>query len=135
MAALFHISGLRPYKPYEISIYPKYVDRIGRPLTLMVYSSQTAPSVAPELNVTEINHSYIKLHWDEIPLEQRNGIIQGYTISFWHERDRIKVITTEKTSVVVRDLQPLTKYYALVTVHTMGGSLNGSVVTLATGKI
>uniref|UniRef100_A0A671N7R9 Granulocyte colony-stimulating factor receptor-like n=1 Tax=Sinocyclocheilus anshuiensis TaxID=1608454 RepID=A0A671N7R9_9TELE len=129
------VTGLRPYKPYEISIYPKYVDRIGRPLTLMAYSSQKAPSVAPELNVTEISHSYIKLHWDEIPLEQRNGIIQGYTISFWHERDRIKVITTEKTSVVVRDLQPLTKYYALVTVNTMGGSLNGSVVTLATGKI
>uniref|UniRef100_A0A672KM45 Granulocyte colony-stimulating factor receptor-like n=1 Tax=Sinocyclocheilus grahami TaxID=75366 RepID=A0A672KM45_SINGR len=35
------VTGLRPYKPYEISIYPKYVDRIGRPLTLMVYSSQT----------------------------------------------------------------------------------------------
>uniref|UniRef100_A0A8C1B136 Colony stimulating factor 3 receptor n=1 Tax=Cyprinus carpio carpio TaxID=630221 RepID=A0A8C1B136_CYPCA len=129
------VTGLRPYEPYEISIYPKYVDGIGHPQTLMAYSSQKAPSVAPYLNVTEISHSYIKLHWDEIPLEQRNGIIQGYTVFVWHERDKIKVIKTEQTSVEVKDLQPLTKYYALVTVHTMGGSLNGSVVTLATGKI
>ncbi|XP_052473537.1 granulocyte colony-stimulating factor receptor isoform X4 [Carassius gibelio] len=129
------VTGLRPYKPYEISIYPKYVDGIGHPQTLMAYSSQKAPSVAPYLNVTEISHSYIKLHWDEIPLEQRNGIIQGYTIFFWNERDKIKVITTEQTSIEVRDLQPLTTYHALLTVHTMGGSLNGSFVTLATGKI
>ncbi len=36
---------------------------------------------------------------------------------------------------MVRDLQPLTKYEVLLTVHTMGGSLNGSVVALATGNI
>uniref|UniRef100_A0A8C1B0N6 Colony stimulating factor 3 receptor n=1 Tax=Cyprinus carpio carpio TaxID=630221 RepID=A0A8C1B0N6_CYPCA len=49
------VTGLRPYEPYEISIYPKYVDGIGHPQTLMAYSSQKAPSVAPYLNVTEIN--------------------------------------------------------------------------------
>ncbi len=46
-----------------------------------------------------------------------------------------QVIKTKETSIVVRDLQPLTKYEVLLTVHTMGGSLNGSVVALATGQI
>ncbi len=40
MAILFQISGLSPYKPYEISIYPKYDKGIGNPHTLVVYSSQ-----------------------------------------------------------------------------------------------
>ncbi len=138
-------------------------------LTLTFSCIISAPSVAPQLNVMEISHSYVKLHWDEIPLEQRNGIIQGYTVYFWNETNNIEgiqrfklitdfwmedfyfiiiiaiinrnvsilsqVIKTEETSIVVRDLQPLTKYEALLTVHTMGGSLNGSVVALATGHI
>lgn len=129
------LTGLRPYKPYEMSIYPKYDKGIGSPHTLVAYSSQKAPSVAPKLNVMEISHSYVKLHWDEIPLEQRNGIIQRYTIYFWNETNNIEVIKTEETSVVVRDLQPLTKYEALLSVHTVGGSINGSVVALTTGPI
>ncbi len=128
--------------------------------------------MAPELNVMEISHSYVKLHWDEIPLQQRNGIIQGYTVYVQNETNNIEgirgfnidnifldgskkkkiciiimviinhnvyilsqVIKTKETSIVVRDLQPLTKYEVLLTVHTMGGSLNGSVVALATGQI
>uniref|UniRef100_A0A672MW84 Granulocyte colony-stimulating factor receptor-like n=1 Tax=Sinocyclocheilus grahami TaxID=75366 RepID=A0A672MW84_SINGR len=129
------VTGLKPYKPYEMSIYPKYDKGIGIPHTLVAYSSQKAPSVAPVLHFMEIRHSYVKLHWDEIPLEQRNGIIQGYTVYFWNEMNNIKVIKTEETSVVVRDLQPHTKYEALLTVHTRGGSLNGSVVALATGHM
>ncbi|XP_056107607.1 granulocyte colony-stimulating factor receptor [Rhinichthys klamathensis goyatoka] len=129
------VTGLRPYKPYEISVFPKYADGVGRPLTVMAYSSERAPSEAPNLEVVEIHHSQVKLHWDEIPLEQRNGIIQGYTIYFWDDSNDTQVIHTEKTNVVVENLQPLTKYHALVSVLTMGGSLNGSVENLTTGHI
>ncbi len=48
--------------------------------------------MAPELNVMEISHSYVKLHWDEIPLQQRNGIIQGYTVYFQNETNNIEGI-------------------------------------------
>ncbi|KAI2655740.1 Granulocyte colony-stimulating factor receptor [Labeo rohita] len=78
------------YKPYNISIYPKYNDWIGCPLTFTAYSSQKAPEVAPELNVTDISHSRAKLNWNEIPLKQRNGIIHRYTVFFWHEANYIR---------------------------------------------
>ncbi|KAK2903449.1 hypothetical protein Q8A67_008162 [Cirrhinus molitorella] len=131
------VTGLTPYMPYNMSIYPKYDDWIGRPLTFTAYSSEKAPSVAPMLNVTKISHSYVKLKWNEIPLGQRNGIIQGYTVFVWDERNDIKVLMTSanETSVVVRDLQPFTTYNALMTVHTMGGSLNGSLRSFTTGNI
>ncbi|KAK7147955.1 hypothetical protein R3I94_010471 [Phoxinus phoxinus] len=129
------LTGLRPYKPYEISVFPKYADGVGRPLTVMAYSSERAPSKAPKLEVEEIHHSQVKLRWDEVPFEQRNGIIQGYTIYFWGDSNDTQVINTEKTNVVVGNLQPLTKYHALVSVLTMAGSLNGSVENLTTGRI
>ncbi|XP_067255545.1 granulocyte colony-stimulating factor receptor [Chanodichthys erythropterus] len=129
------VTGLKDFSPYEISIYPKYVDGVGRPLTLMAYSRQKAPSAAPELKVVDIRYSQVKLCWDEIPLNETNGIIQGYTIYFWNDTDNVQVIWTEATSYVVKDLQPLTKYYTFVAVHTMGGSSNGSVQSLTTGRI
>ncbi|XP_077062198.1 granulocyte colony-stimulating factor receptor isoform X2 [Siphateles boraxobius] len=129
------VTGLRPYKPYEISVFPKYADGVGRPVTVMAYSRERAPSEAPKLEVVEIHHSQVKLRWDEIPLEQRNGIIRGYTIYFWDDSNFTQVIETEKTNVVVENLQPLTKYHALVSIITMGGSLNGSVENLTTGHI
>jgi len=52
----------------------------------------TAPSEAPKLEVVEIRHSRVKLHWDGIPLEQRNGIIQGYTIYFWDDSNETQGI-------------------------------------------
>lgn len=128
----------------------------------------TAPSAAPELKVVDIRYSQVKLRWDEIPLNETNGIIQGYTIYFWNDTDNVQgiqgfkevdsrfldgsrffnsyfinhnvsilfqVIWTEATSYVVKDLQPLTKYSTFVAVHTMGGSSNGSVQSLTTGRI
>ncbi|XP_043116635.1 granulocyte colony-stimulating factor receptor [Puntigrus tetrazona] len=128
------ITGLSPYEPYEMSIYPKYDKGIGSPHTLVAYSRQKAPESAPKLKVVFIN-SFVKLHWDEILLKDRNGIIRGYTVYIWNDMKNIKVIKTEETSIVLKDLQPVTNYEALLTVHTMGGSFNGSVVPLVTGHI
>ncbi|XP_067305479.1 granulocyte colony-stimulating factor receptor [Pseudorasbora parva] len=127
------ITGLSPYMPYNISVYPKYEDGIGSPLTLMAYSSQKAPSVAPNLTFVDIRHSEVELGWDEIPLEQRNGIIQGYTIYIWSDRGDLQEINTEMTNILVENLKPLTVYYTFICVHTMGGSTNGTIQHRSTG--
>lgn len=129
------VTGLEPFKPYEISIYPKYMDGIGRSRTVMVYTSEKAPSVAPTLNFEKLDSSNVQLVWDEIPLEQRNGIIQGYTIFIWDEKHNIQILKTKKTNVLMKHIQPFSTYHALISVHTLGGSLNGSVVTLTTEQI
>ncbi|XP_057195732.1 granulocyte colony-stimulating factor receptor [Triplophysa rosa] len=129
------VTGFEPYMPYEISIYPKYLDGIGHSLTVIAYSKEKAPSVAPELMFGENHHStYVHLLWDEIPLKQRNGIIRGYTIYVWDERHNIQILRTKTTDILVRHLQPRSRYNALISVHTLGGSLNGSVVIFKTGQ-
>uniref|UniRef100_A0A3P8WSD4 Colony stimulating factor 3 receptor n=1 Tax=Cynoglossus semilaevis TaxID=244447 RepID=A0A3P8WSD4_CYNSE len=78
------IAGAEPYKPYGISVYPRFKDGIGFPQTLKAYSRQKAPLVVPKINIKKWR-SQVKLSWEEIPLEQRNGIIQNYKVFYWEE--------------------------------------------------
>ncbi|XP_064801479.1 granulocyte colony-stimulating factor receptor isoform X2 [Oncorhynchus masou masou] len=126
--------SIEPYNPYRISVYPKYKDGIGLPQTVEAYSRQKAPSAAPDLRVREILHSRIELTWEEIPLCQRNGIVQSYQIFYWDEQGNTKVVTAEleKRRVVLQELDRSSLYKAFIMVSTGGGSLNGSEVTLKT---
>ncbi|KAL4657560.1 granulocyte colony-stimulating factor receptor [Arapaima gigas] len=127
-------SGIEPYTPYRISVYSMYHNGIGLPQTVEGYSKQKAPSAAPLLQVGEVGHTHIKLTWDETPLEQRNGIIQSYTVYFWNEKNETEVVSIKPTErhVVLRNLKPFSKYKALIQLNTGGGSLNGTIVTLKT---
>uniref|UniRef100_A0AAY4D6H2 Uncharacterized protein n=1 Tax=Denticeps clupeoides TaxID=299321 RepID=A0AAY4D6H2_9TELE len=130
--------GIEPYKPYEILLYTKYGKEIGSPHTDLAYSKQKAPSTAPTLIFREIWHSHAELFWNEIPLEQRNGIVRSYRIFYWEEQDgKVKVIESDqkKRRVVLRDLKPQAVYRAFIMVRTDGGSINGSFVTLQAGSV
>ncbi|XP_041759596.2 granulocyte colony-stimulating factor receptor [Coregonus clupeaformis] len=126
--------SIEPYKPYGISVYPRYKEGIGLPQTIEAYSRQKAPSAAPNLRVRETLYSRIELTWEEIPLCQRNGIVQSYQIFYWDEQGNTKVVTAEleKRRVVLEELNPSSSYKAFIMVSTGGGSLNGSEVTLKT---
>ncbi|KAL2084935.1 hypothetical protein ACEWY4_020453 [Coilia grayii] len=126
--------GFEPYTPYEISVYPKYAEGVGLPLTQVAYTRQGAPSVAPLPNL--IWKSRAELTWDEIPMTERNGIIQSYQIFYWDEHGQtndIKVLARERR-VILKDLKPLTTYQAFIMVSTCNGSRNGTIVTLNTGS-
>ncbi|XP_073782889.1 uncharacterized protein [Danio rerio] len=84
--ASFHSNPARVLEPCSSSYL-----QLGESLllTLSGHPEQT-PSKTPELNYEDISHSHLKFHWDEIPLQKRNGIIQGYTVYFWHKMNDIK---------------------------------------------
>ncbi|XP_072534919.1 granulocyte colony-stimulating factor receptor [Salminus brasiliensis] len=131
------VPGLEPYKPYEFSVYPKYKDGIGQPCTVMAYTKQKAPSESPKLNFGEIRPSYVELFWDEIPLQKRNGIITGYTVFYCDEKNNTGVAEAKVKErwVVLKDLNPHSIYNIHLMASTIGGSLNGSVVTVKTPSI
>ncbi|KPP68922.1 hypothetical protein Z043_112356, partial [Scleropages formosus] len=94
----------------------------------------TAPSAAPLLQVEEVGYTHVKLTWDEIPPDQRNGIIQSYTVYYWNAENKVEgvSITPTERQVILKDLMPFSMYKALLQVNTGGGSLNGTIVTLKT---
>ncbi|XP_029360223.1 granulocyte colony-stimulating factor receptor isoform X2 [Echeneis naucrates] len=127
----FIITGsFEPYKPYGISVYPRFKDGIGLPQTVNAYTSQKAPSMVPKIQIKKTQQSNIELTWDEIPLYQRNGIIQGYKVYYWNEKGPINVVNVnpKERSVILKDLKTASLYEALMMVSTCGGSLNGSTI-------
>ncbi|KAI5614156.1 granulocyte colony-stimulating factor receptor, partial [Silurus asotus] len=128
-------SGLEPYMPYEFSVYPKYGGGIGRPYSSVAYTKQKAPSTSPKLDTGQITPTFIELHWDEIPLEQRNGIITGYKIFYRDEKNNAGDTESTIRHVVLKDLYPSTVYEIFLMTSTNGGSVNGSTVKVKTASI
>ncbi|XP_068426122.1 granulocyte colony-stimulating factor receptor isoform X2 [Clinocottus analis] len=128
---LLVITGsFEPYKPYGISVYPRFKDGIGLPQTVNAYSRQKAPSMVPKLQIKKIWKSHVELTWDEIPLNQRNGIIQNYKVFYRDHKGPINVVNAdlEERRVVLKDLNTASLYEAFMMVSTFGGSLNGSTI-------
>ncbi|KAM6994990.1 granulocyte colony-stimulating factor receptor isoform 2-T2 [Tautogolabrus adspersus] len=126
--------SFEPYKPYGISVYPRFKDGIGLPQTVNAYSRQKAPSMVPKIKIKKTWQSQIELIWEEIPLDQRNGIIKNYKVFFWNEKGPINVAHANPTErrVVLTDLDSVSLYEAFMMVSTFGGSRNGSTINFET---
>ncbi|XP_020489152.1 granulocyte colony-stimulating factor receptor isoform X1 [Labrus bergylta] len=126
--------SFEPYKPYGISVYPRFKDGIGLPQTVNAYSRQKAPSMVPKITIKKTWQSQIELIWDEIPLDQRNGIIKNYKVFFWNAKGPINVAHADPTErrVVLTDLDSVSLYEAFMMVSTFGGSRNGSTINFET---
>uniref|UniRef100_A0A1A7YXE4 Colony stimulating factor 3 receptor (Granulocyte) n=1 Tax=Iconisemion striatum TaxID=60296 RepID=A0A1A7YXE4_9TELE len=122
--------SFEPYKPYRISVYPRFKDGIGPPQTVDAFLQQKAPDVVPKMKIKGIWKSFFELYWDEIPLEQRNGIIKDYKVFYWEDKGRVKAVTVDpkERKVTLRDLNTGTLCEAFMMVSTFGGSLNGSTI-------
>ncbi|KAM7383147.1 hypothetical protein PAMP_002829 [Pampus punctatissimus] len=122
--------SFEPYKPYGISVYPRFKDGIGLPQTVNAYSRQKVPSVVPKLRIKKTWQSYIELTWDEIPLDQRNGFIQNYKVIYWDDKGPINVVNADldERKVILRDLNKLSLYEAFLMVSTLNGNRNGSTI-------
>ncbi|KAG7283313.1 hypothetical protein CRUP_000839 [Coryphaenoides rupestris] len=126
-----------PYQPYKVSVYPRFKYAIGHPKTATAYSRQKAPSLVPDLKVKFSWGSYVELTWEELPLQERNGIITGYQLFYWDNPEHITVVThsADNRRVLLRGLSKVTSYRVLLAASTDGGTNNGSVIifkTLAT---
>ncbi|XP_053183920.1 granulocyte colony-stimulating factor receptor [Scomber japonicus] len=122
--------SFEPYKPYGISVYPRFKDGIGLPQTVNAYSRQKAPSVVPKMRIKNTWKSHIELTWDEIPLDHRNGIIQSYKVIYWDKKGLVNVVNAdlEERRVILKDLNIMSVYEAFLMVSTLSGSRNGSTI-------
>lgn len=130
-SSLVITGSFEPYKPYGISVYPRFKDGIGLPQTVNAYLRQKAPLEVPKILPNKTWKSHIELTWDEIPLDKRNGIIQNYTIFYWDEKGPIHIVNADpdERKVILKDLSTVSLYKAFMMVSTSGGSLNGSTIT------
>uniref|UniRef100_A0A3B4YYQ3 Interleukin-6 receptor subunit beta-like n=1 Tax=Stegastes partitus TaxID=144197 RepID=A0A3B4YYQ3_9TELE len=129
-SSLVITGSFEPYKPYGISVYPRFKDGIGLPQTANAYLRQKAPSMVPKLQIKRTWNSHVELTWEEIPLDWRNGFIQKYKIFYWNEKGPINIVDAgpEERMVILEHINTVSLYEAFMMVSTSGGSLNGSTI-------
>lgn len=131
----FIISGsIEPYKPYGIAVHPRFNNGIGRPQTANAFSRQKAPSMVPKLRIEKSWYLDVELVWDEIPLDEVNGIIKGYTVYYWEENGSVQEVhaNPDERRVHLTDLNPHLVYEAFLVASTFGGSQNGTTIHFKT---
>ncbi|XP_078355113.1 protein sidekick-1-like isoform X16 [Oculina patagonica] len=78
------LTGLREYVNYSITVLASTVKGDGPASSpIIVITDQDKPDGAPQnVRVQNSSSTSILIMWDEVPADQHNGIITGYTINY-----------------------------------------------------
>ncbi|KAL6097387.1 il6st [Pungitius sinensis] len=119
---------LEKFVCYNVSVYPIYSGRVGKPATKAAYLEQGAPSKAPDVGLKgKPGHNEAELVWSKVPQRSLRGFITNYTI-FYKSGTEIWEITVpaNTTSYTLKSLRRNTTYDTWIIASTIGGSANGS---------
>ena len=95
---------------------------------------------APPANVKGINSSStsILVQWDELPENDRNGIIKGYNVTYKNltsEVEKTQTVDAPTRQVNLTGLNEFTKYDITVSAFTVkGGGPPSSAITVTTDE-
>uniref|UniRef100_A0AAQ4NQM3 Interleukin 6 signal transducer n=1 Tax=Gasterosteus aculeatus aculeatus TaxID=481459 RepID=A0AAQ4NQM3_GASAC len=126
---------LEKFVCYNVSVYPIYSGRAGKPATRTVYLEQGAPLEAPAVRLKgKPGHNEAELVWNEIPQRSLRGFITNYTIFYSSGADAHQITVPAKTtSYTLKSLERNTKYDTCIKASTINGSTissNHSFTTL-----
>ncbi|XP_068430392.1 interleukin-6 receptor subunit beta [Clinocottus analis] len=127
--------NLEKFVCYNVSVYPIYSGRTGKPASTAAFLEQGAPLEAPTLRLNgKPGHNEAELVWKELPERSRRGFITNYTIFYagGNKTDNITV-TADTTSYILKSLKRNTKYDSWIIASTINGStssFNHSFITL-----
>ncbi|XP_031731602.1 interleukin-6 receptor subunit beta [Anarrhichthys ocellatus] len=116
--------NLEKFVCYNVSVYPIYSGRTGKPASTAAYLQQGAPSEAPAVRLNgKPGHNKAELVWKELPQSSRQGFITNYTI-FYTSGTKTHAITmpADTTSYTLTSLTGDTKYDTWIKVSTINGS-------------
>ena len=103
--------------------------------TLCLSHMQTAPSGAP-LNVTGVFNDFMSLiiTWNEPPLEDQNGIVRGYNVTYLRTDSTGRVVRESTTNlmILINGLEPLTNYTVMVAAFTNDMGPDSQPITVRT---
>ncbi|KAI3421310.1 hypothetical protein GPALN_014929 [Globodera pallida] len=124
----YQLSGLRPFSLYQFRILSR--NRVGQSRPGDVVNATTfegVPSVAPALRAKLNAQGGIEVHWDQLELDQANGLIVAYKVRLRADDGELlerEVSSSEARTVVnfpSTTLRPYTKYAVTVSAGTVVG--------------
>ncbi|KAM8871474.1 interleukin-6 receptor subunit beta isoform 2-T3 [Synchiropus picturatus] len=129
---------LEPFVCYNISVYPIYGFRTGRPVMVQAYLEQGVPQEGSAVELKgQPGRNEAHLVWTEIPPEKRRGFITNYTVIYSTESgSEIHNITVpgNVTSYTLKSLVGNTKYNVKIRASNVKGSVDGINYSFTTLK-
>ncbi|KAJ8261165.1 hypothetical protein COCON_G00168880 [Conger conger] len=127
--------ALEKYKRYNVSVYPVYNWKPGTPLSTAAYVEQGAPTEKPEVTLSNIGKTDVKLEWTAPPEDKLCGFVTKYTVIYRTGNvEKSIVLPPSALSYNLKELYSSSSYKVSVTVSTVAGSLNSHESTFSTLK-
>ncbi|KAI5693336.1 hypothetical protein M8J75_013991 [Diaphorina citri] len=122
------IPGLTPYTKYAIVV--RGYNSVGKgPFSepFIARTNEGVPSLPPEnIACSSVTSTTLKITWETVPNEARNGIIQGYKVVYypaedWYESLESDTKVTSSLSASLQGLGKFTNYSIQVMAFTQAG--------------
>ncbi|XP_070600946.1 granulocyte colony-stimulating factor receptor-like isoform X2 [Erythrolamprus reginae] len=127
--------AIEPGHLYAVKVFGLLDGRLGAFGSAEAYSKQIAPLRAPALYPTQVWKSWVELQWERLPLEERGGEIQNYTLYYKEEKKddyRDVVLDSSVHRYVIKGLTPGSTMRVYMVTANEGGSTRGSVLSIRT---
>ncbi|XP_070599441.1 interleukin-6 receptor subunit beta [Erythrolamprus reginae] len=127
---------IKPYKCYIVTVYPLYIDGQGEGESTQVYLKQDVPAVGPTVRTKKLGKFEAILEWEPLSVEEQNGFIKNYTISYKTETGDVRVVPVDpsKREYLLSSLLSNTLYIVYMTAYTESGGTSGSQFTFSTNR-
>ncbi|XP_058268553.1 interleukin-6 receptor subunit beta [Hemibagrus wyckioides] len=132
---------LKPFKRYNISVFPLYRVRgssyihPGTQVMVQAYLQQGPPLKGPIVNVTATGKTSAQLNWKEIPIDDQRGFLINYTIFYkTGKSEKYFVVPSNTYSYKLTGLASDSHYVVHILVSNQKGSVKGSDSSFYTKK-
>uniref|UniRef100_J3RZS9 Interleukin-6 receptor subunit beta n=1 Tax=Crotalus adamanteus TaxID=8729 RepID=J3RZS9_CROAD len=127
---------VKPYKCYIITVYPLYIGGQGEGESTQAYLQQDVPATGPTVRTKKLGKFEAILEWEPLSVEEQNGFIKNYTISYRtvNGDERVVAVDPSKTEYLLSSLLSNTLYVVHMTAYTESGGTAGPQFTFSTNR-
>ncbi|EGV96937.1 interleukin-6 receptor subunit beta isoform X1 [Cricetulus griseus] len=123
-------------KCYLITVTPVFTSGPGSSESVKAYLKQAAPSRGPTVRTKKVGKNEAVLEWDQLPVDDQNGFIRNYSISYRTSIGNEIVVNVDSshTEYTLSPLSSDTLYMVRMAAYTDEGGKDGPEFTFTTPK-
>ncbi|KAL1783030.1 interleukin-6 receptor subunit beta [Sigmodon hispidus] len=131
-----HNGSLLESKCYLITVTPVFTNGPGSSESVKAYLKQAAPSRGPTVRTKKVGKNEAVLEWDQLPVDDQNGFIRNYSISYRSIFGNEIVVNVDSsyTEYTLSSLSSDTLYMVRMAAYTDEGGKDGPEFTFTTPK-
>ncbi|NWV16157.1 IL31R protein, partial [Origma solitaria] len=129
--------NFKPFTCYNISVYPHYGSKAAAPSYAQIYAQEKEPSEGPVVDTSILGKNEVKIKWNEISKDKRNGFITNYTVFYKPEggQELNETVNSDVLQYRLQSLKANTQYTVYIMASNKAGGTTGERKTFKTLKL